>query len=146
MKEVQLRQAQISDLDIIYNQICELEDQRLDKSIFEKIYKENLKKENIYYIVAEYDGKVVGFISLYIQNLLHHNGNSGEIQELFVDHDIRGKGIGTKLIGYARSIADENNCKVFEVTCNLKREKTHEFYEREGLYKTHYKFTSKPTD
>lgn len=146
MEEILIRSAQASDLDVIYNQICELEEEKLNKKVFEEIFKENLNKEGTYYLIAEYNGEVVGFISLYIQKLLHHGGSAAEIQELFVDPNIRGRGIGSKLIEYAKSIADKNDSEVFEVACNLKREKTHEFYEREGLHKTHYKFTSKPTD
>lgn len=143
MEEIIIRPARITDIESIYDKICELEEEKLDKNTFNKIFEDNLKKDNIFYIVAEFQGKVIGFISLYIQKILHHGGNVAEIQELFVDSNIRGKSIGTKLIDYAKEIAQKQNCKMFEVTCNLKREKTHKFYEKEGLSKTHYKFTKR---
>lgn len=141
MEEVSIRPAQSGDIDTIYKYICELEEEKLDKNTFEKIFNENLTRDDIYYFVAEYSGKVAGFMSVYTQKLLHHNGTVAEIQELFIDSHARSKGIGKKLIEYARDIADKNNCKMFEVTCNVKRKDTHKFYEREGLLKSHYKFT-----
>lgn len=143
MEEIILRAAKLTDTDSIYDKICELEQEKLNKNQFEDIFKQNLSKRNIYYIVAEYQGKLVGFMSLYIQNLLHHGGAVAEIQELFVDTTLRGKGLGTKLIEYARKISKMNKCVTFEVSCNLKRESTHVFYEKSGFSKTHFKFVSK---
>jgi (aminoalkyl)phosphonate N-acetyltransferase len=141
VEKVIIRPAQINDVESIYSKICELENNKMDKSTFAGIFKENLKKDNIFYIVAEFQGQPIGFISLHIQKLLHHNGNAAEIQELFVDSDMRGKKIGSKLINYAKDISEKHQCKSFEVSCNLKRAQAHKFYEKEGLSKTHYKLT-----
>jgi len=121
--------------------ICELEDETFSAKEFETMYKKNLGNPDIYYWIAELNNKAIGCISLYIQNLLHHNGPVAEIQELFVDSDQRGGGIGTHLVDEARKQARERGCKMFEVTTNVKREATHRFYERCGFQRTHYKFT-----
>lgn len=140
-KEVNMRRATHKDVEVIHQMICVLEKESFDSDTFKSIFVQNLANPQVSYFVAEVDNKVVGFISLHIQSLLHHNGNVGEIQELFVDENYRGYGIGKQLLKAAEKVAQENRCKVFEVACNMKREKTHQFYEREGLSKTHYKFT-----
>lgn len=145
MNDVIVRVAGEKDLGSIYRMICELENERLNKNIFGEIFRENLKKDN-YYLVAENEGNVVGMISLHTQRLLHHNGRVAEIQEFFVDENVRGLGIGKKLIEEIKAIAVKNSCKILEVTCNLKRIDSHRFYVNSGLAATHYKFTMKPTD
>ena len=143
MVKIILRKAQTEDINSIYRLVCKLEEEQLDKTTFKVIFNANLARQDIHYIVAENNGKIVEFISLYIQKLLHHNGSVAEIQELFIEPTTRGKGLGTKLIQYVWKIANENNCRSFEVTCNLIRKETHKFYESKGLTNTHLKFTNK---
>lgn len=103
--------------------ISQLESKQLDKETFHTVFTANLNNPNIYYTVAVIGSNVVGFISLHVQQLLHHNGAAAEIQELFVDPEMRGKGIGKALVNAARVIAQKNKAKVFEVSCNMKRER-----------------------
>lgn len=138
-----LRKATDTDASRIYEMVCKLEDEKLDERIFQEIFAQNIQNPQIRYIVAELEGEVVGFVSLHMQQLLHESGRVGEIHELFVESIVRGKGVGKALIEYAKEIADENNCKTFEVACNLKRKDSHAFYEREGFTPTHFKFTQK---
>jgi len=138
---VHLRSATLRDCSAIYEMVRELENKTFNKSDFEKIYAANLRDNSIHYVVAELDNRVVGFVSLHIQKLLHHNGSSAEIQELFVNNGLRGGGIGKQLMDRARHIANDRKCKVFEVACNIKRKNSRRFYEKEGLKRTHYKFT-----
>lgn len=141
---MQFRRARKTDLEKTYSMINELEYFSLDKKKFAKVFLHNIKDKNVHYILATEDGQIVGFISLHIQNLLHHAGKVAEIQELFVDPATRGKGIGEKLINHARKITKRLNCDSFETTSNIKRKRTHKFYERKaGMNRTHYKFTEK---
>ncbi len=142
MTDFSLRKASMKDFGSVYSMVCELEEEQFDRTIFKNIFKTNLANPNIHYVVAIYENKLVGFISLHIQPLLHHNGNAAEIHELFVDSQVRGRGIGRALVAHAKKIAEANKAKVFEVACNIKREKTHLFYQNEGLGRSHYKFTS----
>jgi PhnO protein len=137
------RKVTDTDASRIYQMVCKLEDKKLDERIFQEIFAQNIQDPKIRYIVAELDGDVVGFVSLHMQQLLHQTGRVAEIHELFVESTVRGKGIGKGLIEFAKQIADENNCKTFEVACNLKRKESHAFYEREGFTTTHFKFTQK---
>jgi len=137
-----IRPAQIQDLNSVYALICSLEDIKFDLNIFRKIYEQNLANNHIFYFIAENDHKnCIGFISLHVQLLLHHCSTVAEIQELMIDESYRSKGIGKLLVQTAENKARSLYCDSFEVTAQVKRIRTHEFYERLGFKQSHLKFT-----
>jgi len=98
---VQIRNVEAKDMLTVYEQICLLEDFTFNINKFEKIFIHNMNNENILYCIAEsQDGFTFGFISCYIQCLLHHCGKVGEIQELFVKQEFRGQKIGAQLVKF----------------------------------------------
>ena len=138
---MEIRKAKKNDLESIFSLICELEDNIIDNNQFCKVYIKNLSDKNIYYIVAEEHEKVIGFASVHIQLLLHHVGRIAEIQELIVTKQYQGSQIGYMIMKELRSIAVSNDCINIEVCCNRMREKSHAFYEKFGMKKSHFKFT-----
>lgn len=138
---MKLRSALIDDLKNIYTLICKLEESNIDIQEFSQIYLDNLADQNVHYIVAEDKGKLIGFISLHIQKLLHHVGKISEIQELFVVESYRRLGIGNKLLNEAKQVSLKNGCIQIEVCCDRKRAISHLFYLSQSMKKTHYKFT-----
>lgn len=135
-----IREAKNDDLQAIYELIDELEATHFEFTNFEKGFRFNSNQPNIYYYVAEHLGLVVGFISIHTQFLLHHNGFIGEIQELIVSEKYRGKGIGQKLIKKAIELAETIGMEQLEVTTNIKRERTHQFYRKNNFIETSKKF------
>ena len=133
--------ANISHFEDVYWLICELEGKILPKEVFFRMYAKNLDNPDIYYILAHDEEKVIGFGSLHIQNLIHHSGKVGEIQELVTAKEHRLKGAGLTLLNRLTEIAKEQSCVLLEVCCNRNREQSHVFYERCGMIKSHYKFT-----
>ncbi|RZJ67509.1 MAG: GNAT family N-acetyltransferase [Flavobacterium sp.] len=138
---MQIRQAQLSDFETVYDFINQLENEIMDSERQRGIFEANLSDPNIVYLLAFSDEKAVGFVSLHIQKLLHHGGPIGEIQEMFVSSDARSLGVGKQLIDEIKRIAKQKNVLQLEVTSNFKRESAHKFYEREGFSHTHKKFT-----
>lgn len=128
-------------LDSVYLLICELEDTNIDKAEFKEIFNKNIGNKNVYYFIAKNKTEIVGFVSIHINKLLHHTANIAEIQELIVTKRCRGKSIGQMLLKKAKEVALENDCMQLEVCCNMTRTLSHEFYEKQGLIKSHYKFT-----
>ena len=111
-----------------------------DKNRQQILFEKNIQiKENIY-LVAEFNNKAVGFISCHVQNLLHHSGPVGEIQEMFVEFEHRSSGIGMKLLNEVKRLAKEKGVLHLEVTSNKKRKAAHTFYLREGFINSHEKF------
>jgi (aminoalkyl)phosphonate N-acetyltransferase len=140
-----IRNAEPKDLDSIYHFICNLENEVFDFQLFKCIFDENLENPSFVYIVAESDKKVIGFISLHTQKLLHHCGVVGEIQEFYIDPNFRNQGIGKTLIQEVKTYAKANNLMSIEVTSNKLRTENVQVYEHLGFRLTHNKFTINTT-
>lgn len=141
MEAITLRFATIDDFKIIYDFINQLEELVYDEASQREMFAVNVANPDIINLLAFAEDKPVGMISCHVQNLMHHNGKVGEIQEMFVDASARSLGVGQKLITRLKEIAKERNLKQLEVTSRLKREAAHRFYERENFNFTHKKFT-----
>lgn len=136
----QIRKARITDELPVYKLIAELEGEGIDWTRFAEIYQKHLRHPKVQYWVYEMDGMISGFVSIHMQELLHHAARIAEIQELIVEKDMRGRGIGKKLFQKAGEIGRENGCMQLEVCCNQKRLASHAFYEAQGMTNHHYKF------
>jgi len=141
---IKIRKAKESDMLTVYEQICKLEEIKLNINDFQNIYILNIRDESkLYFVAQDSMGLSLGFISCHIQYLLHHCGKVAEIQELYVNEKYRGLGIGKKLIDQVEQKLKELDCVYFEVTAQNKRLDTHEFYKKTGFHSTHLKFTKK---
>jgi len=136
---ITIRPACPTDLDSVYQFLCELEDEVLDKMAFRAVYEQNLGNPQIHYLIAELAAELVGFVSCHVQPLLHHVGKVGEIQELFVKASYRNQGIGHLLVDALERLAQQEGFVNLEVTTNQKRLDTVRFYERELFRRTHIK-------
>ena len=88
-----------------------------------------------------YEKKIIGFISLYIHQYLHHHGATGEIVELVVMPEYRGLRVGDRLLRHVEKIAKEKGLVELEISTSTYRKKAHHFYEAHGYLKNHYNFT-----
>lgn len=140
---ISIRPAAVSDVRIVYDFLCELEEETLDFALFQQIFARNLQNPDCHYFLAFDADLCVGYASVHAQWLLHHCGKVGEIQEMFVVSDYRGKGVGGLLIRQLLEVAQAENFEILEVTANKKRLDTHRFYEQQGLERTHFKFVKK---
>lgn len=138
---IKIRKIQTQDLDFVYKSICELENEVFNFETFKTIFIENISNPNYLYLIAENENENLGFITFHIQNLLHHCGLVGEIQEFFIDKNHRGKGVGRKLIDEIVRYSEQNNLKSIEVTTNKKRVENVAIYENLGFTLSHNKFT-----
>ncbi|MBC3786718.1 GNAT family N-acetyltransferase [Spirosoma utsteinense] len=136
---VTIRPAHQTDVDVVYEFLCDLEDTALNRSAFQLIFEGNLANPMVHYLIAEQDGLPVGFLSCHVQYLLHHTGKVGEIQELYVKPDQRKQRIGHQFIAALGELASREGFTHLEVTTNQKRTETIRFYEREHFSCTHFK-------
>lgn len=138
---LQIRKIHSEDLNFIYKSTCELENEELDFEVFAAIFNENIANPNNLYLIAENENEGLGFISFHTQNLLHHCGRVGEIQEFFINENHRGEGIGRQLIEKIMQYAEEHKLKSIEVTTNRRRVENVMIYENLGFKLSHNKFT-----
>jgi GNAT superfamily N-acetyltransferase len=95
-------------------------------------------------LVAEADGRVVGFANANLRPQLHHLAPVCTLDELVVADGRRSDGVGARLVREVELIARERGADSLELTCNLRREGAHRFYEREGFERTSLKFAKQP--
>lgn len=139
-----IRKAGPDDLDEVYRMICALSNETFDRQTFSRVFAHNLSNPDCFYYLATTEDRAIGFISLHIEQLLHHNGEVGEIQEFYIDPDYRGKGIGKLLMHEVNLQATTQGLKSLEVTSNKRRTENVAVYERLGFTLSHNKFTRQP--
>ena len=129
------------DCSQVYDLICMLEDTKLPWDVFSRIWEKQMTSPDYLSLICEEDGTILGVLNLRFEEQLHHARYVAEIMELAVRPHLRGKGIGKALMTRACEISREKGCLQLEVDCNLIRTDAHRFYQREGMRKSHYKFS-----
>ena len=144
MKEdiIKIRQCRCDDFYTILKLLQQLwPDKTLDKNSLRLVYNHALVSESQIYVCAEEKTKVIGIGSLTIKNNQWQEGFLGHIDELVVDKENRGKGVGTKLLHHLNNIAQEKGCKRVELDSAFFRKSAHKFYKKLGFENRAYLFS-----
>lgn len=89
--------------------------------------------------VAIRDDRIVGaFALLIMDNLGHQGAPSGVIEDVVVDPQCQGQGIGKAMVQHALRLCGEKGCYKLALSSNLKRERAHAFYESLGFERHGY--------
>jgi GNAT superfamily N-acetyltransferase len=92
-------------------------------------------------IVAERDGRVVGCLQLtLIPGIAFTGAWRGLIEAVRVAGDLRGQGIGARLIDRAVAEARAFGCRMVQLTSHKSRTRAHHFYEQLGWTRSHEGF------
>jgi GNAT superfamily N-acetyltransferase len=91
-------------------------------------------------LVAEVDGRVVGFIGIIVLPVYEYSIPVGWILALSVAEGHRRKGIGKALIAAAEDDLRSRGIEDVRLHSGLQRDDAHEFYTRLGYDKTGYRF------
>jgi PhnO protein len=83
--------------------------------------------------VADVHQRVIGFVTLYYFDVLHHSGQVASIQELVVTEEFRGRGVGRTLINFVKEKLHEKQCRGLEVATDLLHGGARSFYQKCGL-------------
>jgi GNAT superfamily N-acetyltransferase len=99
----------------------------------EEVLRESLFSRNIAeVIIAEYDGKPEGF-ALFFHNFSTFLGLPGiYLEDIYVKPEMRGKGIGKRLLSYLAELVVERNCGRLEWACLDWNEPSIRFYNQLG--------------
>lgn len=94
--------------------------------------------------VADIEGEVVGTFEIMFSRTLTGRGSlSMVVEAVQTRSDLRGKGIGARMIEYAIEEARRRDCRTVQLTSNMARTDAHRFYERLGFAKSHFGFKMK---
>jgi len=80
--------------------------------------------------VAFIDTQLIGtFALLIMDNLAHMGAPSAIIEDVAVDPEWQGRGVGKQMMKYALRICGEKGCYKAALSSNLSRKRAHAFYE-----------------
>jgi GNAT superfamily N-acetyltransferase len=97
--------------------------------------------------VAKTGDRIVGtFALLIMDNLAHMGAPSAVVEDVVVQPDRQGKGIGKQMMQFAIRRCKEIGCYKLSLSSNLKREVAHRFYESLGFRRHGYSYFVKLTE
>lgn len=135
-----IRNATIQDVEAIRQLLIQLGYSDLQEDdIAEKIRR--YSSEHYRLLVGEVDHVVVGFISLHWFDIFHSEGMIGRISAFCIDESFRSQGFGRQLLEAAEIALVKQGCTKIEVTSNIRRLRTHEFYLSRGYQEDSRRFT-----
>jgi len=77
---------------------------------------------------------------LYVMHNDLHQEPFGLLEDVYVDENYRGSGLGTKLVERVIDAAKEQNCYKLIATSRKQRPKVHQLYEKLGFASRGYEF------
>ena len=96
-------------------------------------FAELLRTPDLYFLVAEEDGPVVGFIDVYLVPRLNFPTVQAWVPDLIVSEETRSRGVGAALLREAEALAREHEAFALTLESANWRTRAHAFYEREGM-------------
>ena len=96
--------------------------------------------ENYKAFVAELENHIAGFVYIMRYAPWAAAGEQFWIQGIAVKSDMRGKGIGTKLLEHIENYGKEKGVEYITLNTGFKRTAAHAFYERNGYSSGNYCF------
>jgi ribosomal protein S18 acetylase RimI-like enzyme len=137
-----VRSATLEDFKVVFSLFHQLwPNKELNEQDMYKVYCHGIESELDELFCAEFNGEVVGFCSYAIVNNFWQEGQIAYIYSMIVDGELRGKGIGTKLLEKTFETAKLRKCKKIELDSGFHREQAHKFYEKIGFEKRAYLFS-----
>lgn len=117
-----IRKLISNDMNNYINLIKKFRKIEIDKLLFENCLKKI--KENGDIIICELDDKIVGTLTVLIeQKFIHNYSKYGHIEDIFVDPEYQKQGIASKLIQEGINMCKSEKCQKCKLNCyeNLKQ-------------------------
>lgn len=145
MSEPVFRRAEQSDLEAIVAMLADdvlgrqREDTRLPAAdAYVQAFQAIDADPNQFLAVAELDGAVVGTLQIsFMPGLSHQGAWRGEIEAVRIARTARGAGLGRRMMEWAIEQCRARNCRIVQLTSDLKRTDAHRFYEQMGFVGSH---------
>ena len=145
-QDLQFRRAQRADLEAIVAMFADDELGRLreDASLplnqkYTAAFENIDGDDNQYLLVAEQGGELIGFLQItFIPTLSRLGSTRAQVESVRVTSKLRGKGIGTRMMEESIRICRARGCYLIQLTTDIKRQKTRQFYEALGFETTHH--------
>ncbi len=90
--------------------------------------------------VAVADGRVVGMVGAYVTPSYEHDEPTGRLTAMVVDEQVRGRGIGARLVAEAEAWVRGHGARLMMLNSHNRRAGAHAFYRRLGYAETGKRF------
>lgn len=131
-----IRRAAAEDFDAVASLLAELGRPALTPDTREearKVYLRHVARPDTDSLVAELDGRVVGFMSLEYRERLNRTRPQAWIPDLIVTESARGLGIGKALLLRGFELARQRGCWSVTLDSGYSRAVAHEVYRAVGM-------------
>ncbi len=91
--------------------------------------------------VGELEGSIIGtFALIVVQSLTHNGGRSCVIEDVVIQKELQGQGLGRYMMTHAAHLARDLGCSKMVLSSGKARVKAHSFYEGLGFERDGYRF------
>lgn len=126
---VQIRPAQLHDAESLFALVRTFPAPTPpDESVFMSTLRAKLPDRASYVGVADLEGRLVGYVAGYSHPTFYAGGTTAWVDELLVETDFRGQGIGRRLMEAIERWAATRDCKLVSLATSGARS----FYEHLG--------------
>lgn len=137
---MKIRPAKRSD----YKQLVDLYNKFVGYDRYSKLdndsFFEVLKNKKNFILIAEINGKLVGFITFSIRTVVRYPRPIVEMDELYVEPEYRRLKLGKKLVAASLKKSKQLGCYRMFVESHYKHKAAHKFYEKLGFTNYGYHF------
>ena len=128
IKELASKEEMLTSFSLV-NQMYE----KMSYDEFSAALNEMIKRNDYKMVAAFLDGKMIGVCGYWIALMLYC-GRYLQASTLVVDSNIRGKGVGRKILHHLEKKAKEENCQKLVLDSYTENKKSHSLYFRENFY------------
>lgn len=144
MESKNIRLAQLHDAESIQLLLEQLHVAALAQTLTE--YQDNPQSRSDELLVCELpnaqgESQVVAVMALMFFDYFPALSRICRITAIVVNADMRGQGIGTQLIDFAKARGKQENCQLLELTTSTQRIATQQYYESIGFTKTSFRYS-----
>ncbi|MEJ2344189.1 MAG: GNAT family N-acetyltransferase [Gammaproteobacteria bacterium] len=139
-----IRDAVAADLPAVLNLLEQLEfgeHRQLSLAEAREIFSRTTADPHHHLYVAIAEGHIVGtFAFIVIDSIAHAGAPHAIVEDVVVDPNYRGHGIGKQMMQFAMDRCREAGCYKMALSSHLQREQAHAFYESLGFRKHGFSF------
>jgi GNAT superfamily N-acetyltransferase len=129
-----IRRANVRDFDGIFPLLEQLwEKKKLDKTGILRVWKRELGNRDYAAFIAVTGGRIAGFAGAVVNDSLWVAGTLCNLNQLVVNRNDRGAGIGSQLLNAVEKFAVKKKCNGITLESGNFRKQAHAFYKAKGF-------------
>lgn len=118
---------------LLFDFNTEFETETDDADVLAARFARLLRLDGVLAVVAEEDGRPVGFAFLTLRPAIWFDGPVSQLEELYVVPDLRDRGLGTRVLDLCRTLARRAGSPEMHINVDEVDADTRRFYERHAF-------------